>query len=218
VTQASGGERFSDSSLDRRASPHVQDWSYLGRWGPSIMWRVPSHGRGNAKPPARKSQVERVWSDAQWTVERGRLVRAPGRPRKQTHLFTVVGEKLPIESLSAVHKELKSSGLGEEGVYVAHDSMGYARYVGRGRIFTRLRSRWKQSELEIKYFSFYVVKQKVHEREVETLLIRAAAPMLYFNERKKRLDLSAGNVRDYEPGTEFFERQYKRGRRKQGRA
>lgn len=100
---------------------------------------------------------------------------------------------------------------------MAHDSMGYARYVGRGRIFTRLRSRARESELEIKYFSFYVVKEKVHEREVETLLIRAAAPMLYFNERKKRLDLSPGNIRDYEPGTQYFERHYKRGRKAQGR-
>jgi hypothetical protein len=91
-------------------------------------------------------------------------------------------------------------------VYIAHDSMGYARYVGRGQIFSRIKQRAKSSALETKYFSFYVVKGKVHEREVETLLIRIAAPMLYFNERKKRLDLSPGSIRNYEPGTQFIER------------
>jgi len=165
------------------------------------------------KRRARKSKVERVWGDAQWTVGHGRLIPGPGRPAKQSHLFRVVGEKLPIEALKAVRGDLRDRGLGAEGVYVAHDSMGYARYVGRGSIFTRLKSRAKQNILEIKYFSFYVVQAKLHEREVETLLIRVAAAMLYFNERKKRLDLSQGNIRDYEPGTQFYERHYKRGRK-----
>jgi hypothetical protein len=141
----------------------------------------------------------------------GRLIPGPGRPAKQSHLFRVVGEKLPIEALDKVRKHLADLDLGQEGVYVAHDSMGYVRYVGRGQIFNRLKSRAKQSELEIKYFSFYVVQAKLHEREIETLLIRVAAPMLYFNERKKRLDLSPGSIRDYEPDTQFYERHYKKG-------
>ena len=137
----------------------------------------------------------------------------PGRPKKTSRLFKVVGEKLPIEALDAVRKELKARRLQAEGVYVAHDSMGYARYVGRGNIFNRLKARANASILEIKYFSFYVVQDKVHEREIETLLIRIGAPMLYFNERKKRLDLSPGNIGDYEPGTQFLERHYKKGRK-----
>ena len=68
-----------------------------------------------------------------------------------------------------------------------------------------------------KYFSFYVVEEKKHEREIETLLIRAAGPMLQFNTKKKRLTISAGNVLDYEAGTRFFERHYKKGKRKQPR-
>lgn len=95
--------------------------------------------------------------------------------------------------------------------------MGYARYVGRGAIFTRLKAGARQSTLEIAYFSFYVVEEKNHEREIETLLIRAAGPLLYFNERMKRLSLSPGNIRDYEPGTEFYERQYKRARKAKSR-
>ena len=168
----------------------------------------------SVKRPARKSKVQQIWSDGvQWTVGHGRLIRGPGRPQKTTRLFRVLGEKLPIEALDDVANEIANLGLADEGVYVAHDSMGYVRYVGRGRIFKRLRQRAAASRLEVKYFSFYVVQAKVHERELETLLIRVAAPMLYFNERKKHLDLQPGNIADYEPGTEFFERHYKKGRK-----
>ncbi|MGC2745261.1 MAG: hypothetical protein WA672_18995, partial [Candidatus Angelobacter sp.] len=100
------------------------------------------------------------------------------------------------------------------GVYVAHDSMGYARYIGRGSIFQRLTARKATQMLELKYFSFYVVKEKKHEREIETLLIRAAGPLLQFNTKKKRLTISAGNIRDYEAGTLFFERHYKKGKKR----
>jgi hypothetical protein len=95
--------------------------------------------------------------------------------------------------------------------------MGYARYIGRGRIFSRLLARQKVQILELKYFSFYVVEEKKHEREIETLLIRAAGPLLQFNTKKKRLTISAGNLNDYEAGTLFFERRYLRGQRPKGR-
>lgn len=108
---------------------------------------------------------------------------------------------------------MKEHELGTTGIYIAHDSMGYARYVGRGSIFTRLRSRIKNNAREIHYFSFYIVQEKNHEREIETLMIRTASALLYFNERKKRLDLRPGEIRDYEPGTQFYERQFRRGRR-----
>jgi hypothetical protein len=98
------------------------------------------------------------------------------------------------------------------GVYVAHDSMGFPRYIGRGAIFTRLKARKDAQPLELTYFSFYVVSEKKHEREIETLLIRAAGPLLQFNTRKKRVNIIPGNIRDYEAGTFFYERQYKKGR------
>ncbi|MGH9453167.1 MAG: hypothetical protein ACRD2O_04265 [Terriglobia bacterium] len=71
---------------------------------------------------------------------------------------------------------MRGQRLPNNGVYVAHDSMGYARYVGRGDIFARLRSCQDAQVLELKYFSFYVVPKKNHEREIETVLIRAAGP------------------------------------------
>ena len=108
---------------------------------------------------------------------------------------------------------MQKVGFSHDGIYVAHDSMGYARYVGRGNIFSRLRARQKAQPLELVYFSFYVVLNKNHEREIETLLIRASGPLLQFNTRKKRVTIQAGNIRDYEPGTYFYERQRKKGKK-----
>jgi len=90
--------------------------------------------------------------------------------------------------------------------------MGIARYIGRGDIFPRLKARKRTQSLELSYFSFYIGMDKMHEREIETLLIRCAGPQAHFNSRKKRIDIQAGNVNDYEAGTLFYQRQYKRGR------
>jgi hypothetical protein len=68
-------------------------------------------------------------------------------------------------------------------------------------------------KLELKYFSFYIVENRGHEREIETLLIHSAGPLLQFNTNKKRLTISPGNIRDYEAGTPFFDRHYKKGKR-----
>jgi hypothetical protein len=63
------------------------------------------------------------------------------------------------------------------------------------------------------YYSFYVVAQKIHEREIETLLIHAAGPLLDFNDKKKRPGIQAGSVKDFEAGTLFYERRYPWGNR-----
>ena len=164
-----------------------------------------------------KRVTNTVWEDAVWKVVQGQLVRAPGRPKTSTSLFRVVGEKLPYDALGAVRKQMSELGLPRTGVYVAHDSMGYARYIGRGHIFWRLRSHKAAHPLELAYFSFFVVEDKTHEGEIETILIRASSPLLEFNSQKKRVDIRAGNVRDFEAGTAFFERQYQRGKRKPGK-
>lgn len=169
--------------------------------------------RRRRKQRGKKEILHRdVFRDAQWHVHHGMLRRSPGHPGT-AHLFRVVGEKLPFTALRRVERDLKERGLTRQGVYVAHDSMGSARYIGRGSIFSRLRSRKRHQDLELVYFSFYVVSDKKHEREIETLLIRAAGPLLEFNERKKRVGIAHGNIRDFEAGTLFYERQYSRGPR-----
>lgn len=155
-----------------------------------------------------------MWDDnTQWKVEDGELRRRPGHPGKIEPLFQVVAEKLPWDSLASVAKDLKDHGVRAEGVYLAHDSMGYARYAGRGRIFARLRAHRRAHPDELVYYSFYIVKDKVHEREIETLVIRAAGPQLQFNTNKKRVDIRPGSIRDYEAGTWFYARR-RRGRAK----
>lgn len=168
----------------------------------------------DGKALSRKVTQETVWADPSRNILYGELRRSRGRPRKAQSLFKVVAEKLPFEALDKVRKHLRGQGITPTGIYIAHDSMGVARYVGRGQIFNRLKARYRAQVLELKYFSFYVGMDKAHEREVETVLIRSAGPQLHFNTRKKRVDIQAGNVRDYEPGTQFYERQYKRGRRR----
>lgn len=166
------------------------------------------------KALATKVTSETVWSDPDWCVRYGELRRGRGRPRKSKALFKAVAEKVPFDALEEVRQKMRDEGISTTGIYIAHDSMGVARYVGRGEIFGRLKARRKAQVLELVYFSFYVGLDKTHEREIETLLIRAVGPQLYFNTRKKREDIQPGNIRDYEAGTWFFERQYRRGRRR----
>ena len=167
------------------------------------------------KAAAKKVVHSKVYADGKtWTVQHGELLAKPkpGRPAAKTeHLFRVVGEKLPFASLAKVKAHLKAEGQAAQGVYIAHDSMGCPRYIGRGNIFTRLEARFKSQPLELGYFSFYVVADKKHEREIETLMIRAAGFLLEFNTKKKRVSVAPGNIHDYEAGTVFYERQRKKG-------
>jgi hypothetical protein len=170
------------------------------------------------KSPTKKIIKSQIWTDGkQWTVQHGELKRSQGNPGKTQHLFKVVAEKIPFDSLSKVKKHMEKHMVDEkfppQGIYVAHDSMGCPRYIGRGNVFQRLEARKNAQPLELEYFSFYVVSEKKHEREIETILIRAAGPLLEFNDRKKRVGIEPGSILDYEAGTYFFERQYKKGRK-----
>lgn len=167
-----------------------------------------------AKREHTKTSIDNIWSDDNWSVIYGELRKGPGRSRRIKPLFQYVGEKIPFAALREVEKNLEELGVEKKGVYIAHDSMGTARYVGQGKIFDRLKVRKKKHPNELVYFSFFVVKDKQHIREVETLLIRGAGPLLEFNDRKKRVGIPSGNVRDYEPGTFYFERQKKKGKKK----
>ncbi|MFA5913707.1 MAG: hypothetical protein WC830_09145 [Burkholderiales bacterium] len=170
-----------------------------------------------AKRTAKKSSTkvisDRVWSGSDWSVEYGELKRGRGRPLRVSRLFKYLGEKIPFEALEDVRSHFISDGTAAQGVYVAHDSMGAARYIGRGSVFIRLRAHKKAHSHELAYFSFFMVEDKQHEREIETLLIRAAGPQLEFNDRKKRVGIKPGNIRDFEPGTNFYERQAKKGKK-----
>ena len=147
-------------------------------------------------------------------VNFGELRRGRGYPGTKS-LFKIVAEKIPYEVIKNIQKntmELFGNEYpnGINGVYVAHDSMGIPRYIGRGNIFNRLKARKKYQPLELVYFSFYVIEDKKHEREIETLLIRAAEALLDFNERKKSWGIYPANIKDFEPGTYFYERQDKK--------
>lgn len=167
-----------------------------------------------AKRPSQKRVADQVWDGDGWVVVEGRLVPRPGKPPKTSHLFQCVAEKLPYDCLGAVRKHMEEHGRAREGVYLAHDSMGVARYGGRGQIFTRLATRRRAYPRELVYFSFYVVKDKKHERELETAILRAAGPQMVLNTRKIRDGIDRGSVWDFEPGTRFFERQRKKGKRR----
>jgi len=144
-----------------------------------------------------------------WRVLSGQVTgqTAPG----ERSLFTCVAEKLPWESLPQVNAHLKAQNIKREGVYLAHDSFGVARYGGRGRIFSRLRSHKRKYRRELVYYSFYIIADKIHERELENVILRAAGPQLVLNLRKVRDGIEPGAVRDYEPGTHYYRRKSSRG-------
>ena len=169
--------------------------------------------KNQKKQPVRKQNEYIIWDDDDWRVVTGRLVPPPGRPRKGKSLFEHVAEKIPFDALSAVHNEFKEQGWRKEGIYIAHDSMGVPRYAGRGQVFYRLAHRYRAHRHELKYFSFYMVTSKKHEREIETLIIKICGPFLAFNDRKKREGIAIGSVYDFEAGTRFVERRKKRGKR-----
>jgi hypothetical protein len=170
-------------------------------------------GTSMAKRPGKKKVEATLYADADWSVKAGKLIRAGPGKVQQGRLFTMVGEKLPFQALKKIEKYVVDAGIRTEGVYVAMDSMGCPRYVGRGSVFFRLGQHKKKYSRELMYFSFYIVENKQHEREIETLLIRTASYLAVFNERKIRASIAPGNVLDYEVGTGFIERQWKKGKK-----
>ena len=157
---------------------------------------------------AKRAAVKKIEADVRdgsgkWVARFGKLDPGRGRQTAVPNLFQVVGEKLSFEALSAVDKHLgilASKGIRRKGVYVAHESMGYARYIWRGGIFPRLRACLSKHSSELVYFSFYIVKEKQHEREIEPLLIHSAGPLLQFNTKKKDLPRAPGIFLTTKPG------------------
>jgi hypothetical protein len=157
---------------------------------------------------AKKRVEEEIWvsDDRKSKVVYGQLVPLPGHRPIVENLFLYVGEKLPFECLPAVRNHIAKKSTDLDGVYMAHDSFGVPRYGGRGRVFSRLRSRKRRYPKELVYFSFYIVKNKGHERELENAILRAAGPQMIINKVKVRANAEPGSVKDYEPGTRFYQR------------
>jgi hypothetical protein len=165
------------------------------------------------KKPSRKVVSVNFGTKGSWKVVGGTLKRASqGSPGKISNLFSMIAEKIPYAFLNDVRGKVAELKYDTLGVYVAHDSMGWPRYIGRGEVFSRLKARKKQNVEELQYFSFYFIANKKHTREVETLMIRTAGSLLSFNDKKRRIDQMTGRVDDYEPGTDFIERQSRKGR------
>jgi hypothetical protein len=172
--------------------------------------------RRNKAKSTKVVSPEPIGTYGSWTVRAGQLMRSQGRPGT-SQLFKAVAEKIPKDALKPVCEDLRKRLQSKfNGVYVAHDSMGYPRYIGRGNIRARLFSRFKKNAEELSYFSFYVVQEKIHEREIETLLIRALGSQLDFNAKKKRPGMLTGSVKDYEAGTIFYVRTSGKGKRSFG--
>jgi len=163
------------------------------------------------KKPAHKTVTTDFGTKGPWKVVGGILKRPKGNPGKD-NLFSMVAEKIPYSFFEAVRKKVVELEYEVSGVYVAHDSMGWPRYIGRGDVFSRLKAHKKKHTEELHYFSFYFIAEKKHTREIETLMIRTAGSLLSFNNRKRRIDQLTGRVDDYEAGTDFIERQSKKGR------
>jgi hypothetical protein len=170
--------------------------------------------KSTPKKSSRKSTYYSVWKQDGWNVVTGKLIPGPGRPVKDKPIFSVVAEKIPFGAMKRVKKDMQDHNYPTNGVYFAHDSMGVARYGGRGQIFTRLEAHKRKYPRQLVYFSFYIIQAKNHEREIETAILRAAGPQMVLNIRKVQAGIERGDVRDYEPGTEFFERQSIRGKKK----
>lgn len=167
----------------------------------------------SSKKVSRKRTIRTTWAGDGFRVCYGKLVPPRGRPDGVSSLFKCVAEQLPAASLEAARKQFRASGLPTKGLYIVHDSLGHARYAGRGNLFGRIRARFRAHPLQLAYYSIYVIEASRHMRELETLLLRAAGPLLLFNTRKRCLDSKPGDIRDYEPGTLYLERRNRRGPR-----
>jgi hypothetical protein len=83
-------------------------------------------------------------------------------------------------------------------------------------VFTRLRSHKKAQRLELLYFSFYMVEENVHEREIETLLIRGASHLLSFNEKKNASAFRPAASMTTSPELPFTNDTIRRARKRNG--
>lgn len=149
----------------------------------------------------------------QWRVARGKLVRGPGHPGQQ-QLFQVVAERIPFEALGAIAKDMKKQQLPCGGVYMLHDSMGGPRYAGLSiNVFSRLRNHHHKYGAQLPYFSFFTVLSGRHQKEIETVMVRAVGNAA-INQYKKAVGFEPGSLEGFAPGTIFYQRKKKSAAKK----
>lgn len=155
----------------------------------------------------RRKKEATIFKNEEWDVNYGHITAGPGGTTPR--LFRYVAEKIPVEALKEVEDYVRLKTSSVKGIYLVLDSMSYPRYAGRGNVFDRIRARVKKHKAELKYFSFYLVESKKHERELETLLVHNMGTLLLFNTLKKREGTKASSIWDYEAGTKFVWRRDK---------
>lgn len=133
-------------------------------------------------------------------------VKAPKGPRT-TSFLTLTGELLPRDSWSELPANIS-------GVYVLFDSSETARYVGISNdVRTRL-GKYFAGHLQADddkrtvavSFSVFMVSNRKHARELESLLIHVLGPALFLNKRKQRRYGIRPDVKVFEAGTLLLQR------------
>ena len=77
------------------------------------------------KAAEKKIKVAKLWGNSQWTVRYGKLNPGRGRPEAVERMFLFLAEKIPFEAFESVKRHFKKVSSRKNGVYIAHDSMGY---------------------------------------------------------------------------------------------
>lgn len=133
------------------------------------------------------------------------------RGRRKPSFLTLIGEMLPRESWLELPDHVS-------GVYVLFDSSETARYVGiasdvRARLRQYFTGRLKDDDDKraiTASFSVFMVSNRKHARELESLLVHVLGPALFLNERKQRAFGVRPDAKVFEAGTLVLQRRKSR--------
>ncbi len=131
--------------------------------------------------------------------------------RRKPSFLTLVGEMLPREAWRELPDHVA-------GVYVLFDSSETARYVGiasdvrarLGQYFTGSLEGDNDKRAITASFSVFMVSNRKHARELESLLIHVLGPALFLNKRKQRAFGVRPDAKVFEAGTLVLQRRRSR--------
>jgi len=173
----------------------------------------PKFGIGMKKSVTWIDHDKYVWDEGARCIRAGKLRSLQGRPRKVSPLVSVVGEHLPFASILDVQRHLceRTRKCWQQllGVYMIHDKKGVVRYAGKGMIFGRLRSHKKKYGDKVTRFSFYLIPDRRHRDEIETLMLRGLH--LTENKQKNRTSTYTRAILSFCPGIHFYQFRGKAG-------